>query len=430
MLKVGLKKKILAVKIKLVLVLKIIIFSPLKIIKNYLKSNFKDLHETSFALLLTTFGNLITGYFMGVYSSNLALIPALLILIPGAIAMRGNIFGAFGSRLGSYLHLGQIEPYFKRSKLLDQNILSSFSLSFFMSLLLAFTSSIFAKILNIPYSFIDLSLISLFAGLISGFIMIIPTVLTTFLTYRRGWNPDNLTSPLITLFGDIFTLPFLFISANFVLRFGHMLRNVLFIFFIVLTILFLLISFYSKPHTKRILIESIPVFIFCGILSTSSGSILSTRIESLIQIAGIFTLIPAFLEDGGALGSILSANFSSWLHLGTLESKFSPSKKIIIKFLNTHIVGILPFSLIGILTYGLNSLLDLPTPSIKSLFLVSLLAGEFLILMVNLLTFFLSIITYKVKLNPDNVVIPLVTSFMDILGSFSLILFLILFGII
>jgi len=430
MLKVGLKKKILAVKIKLVLILKIIIFPPLKIVKNYLKSNFKDLHETSFALLLTTFGNLITGYFMGVYSSNLALIPALLILIPGAIDMRGNIFGAFGSRLGSYLHLGQIEPYFKRTKLLDQNILSSFSLSFFMSLLLAFTSSIFAKILNIPYSFIDLSLISLFAGLISGFIMVILTVLTAFLTYRRGWNPDNLTSPLITLFGDIFTLPFLFISANFVLRSGHMLRNVLFIFFIVLTILFLLISLYSKPHTKRILIESIPVFIFCGILSTSSGSILSTRIESLIQIAGIFTLIPAFLEDGGALGGILSANFSSWLHLGTLESKFSPSKKIIIKFLNTHIVGILPFSLIGILTYGLNSLLNLPTPSMANLFLVSLLAGEFLILMANLLTFFLSIITYKAKLNPDNVVIPLVTSFMDILGSFSLILFLILFGII
>ncbi|MCK4637480.1 MAG: magnesium transporter, partial [Methanomicrobia archaeon] len=185
MLKVSLKKEILVIKIKLVLILKIIILPPLKIIRNYLKSNFKDLHETSFALLFTTFGNLFTGYFMGVYSSNLALIPALLILIPGAIAMRGNIFGAFGSRLGSYLHLGQIEPYFKRTKLLDQNILSSFSLSFFMSLLLAFTSSIFAKILNIPYNVIDLSLISLFAGVISGVIMIIPTVLTAFLTYRR-----------------------------------------------------------------------------------------------------------------------------------------------------------------------------------------------------------------------------------------------------
>ena len=430
MLKVSLKKEILVIKIKLVLILKIIILPPLKIIRNYLKSNFKDLHETSFALLFTTFGNLFTGYFMGVYSSNLALIPALLILIPGAIAMRGNIFGAFGSRLGSYLHLGQIEPYFKRTKLLDQNILSSFSLSFFMSLLLAFTSSIFAKILNIPYNVIDLSLISLFAGVISGVIMIIPTVLTAFLTYRRDWNPDNLTSPLITLFGDIFTLPFLFVSASFIMKLSYMVRNVLFIFFIFLTILFLLLSFYSKPYSKRILIESIPVFIFCSILGALSGGILSTRIESLIQIAGIFTLIPAFLENGGALGGILSANFSSWLHLGTLESRFSPSKKVIIKFFSMHIVGILPFSLIGILAYGLNSLLNLPTPSIKSLFLVSLLAGEFLIVMVNLLTFFLSVITYKTKLNPDNIVIPLVTSFMDILGSFSLIFFLILFGII
>ena len=430
MLRVGLRKNILTLGIKTVSMINLIITPPSRALKDYLRNNLKDLHETSFALLLTTSGNILTGYFMGAFSSKLAVIPSLLILIPGSIDMRGNIFGAFGSRLGSYLHLGQIEPYFRRTKLLDQNILSSFSLSFFMSLLLAFISSIFSRALGIAYSVVDLSLISILAGLISGAIMVVITILTAFITYRRGWNPDNLESPLITLFGDMFTLPFLFISADIIMRFSFTIRNIIFFIFIGLTVLFLLISLYSKPYSRRIIMESVPVFIFCGILSTTSGSILSTRIESLVQMAGLFTVIPAFLEDGGALGGILSANFSSWLHLGSIDPKFFLSRRVLTKFLNTHLVGIIPFSLIGILAYGLNILLDLPAPSLKSLFIVCLVAGEFLILVVNFLTFFLSVLTYRIKLNPDNVVIPLITSFMDIIGSFSLILFLILFDII
>ncbi|MEA1993815.1 MAG: magnesium transporter [Euryarchaeota archaeon] len=418
------------VRIKIISILKALFLPPLTAVKDYFTSNSNDLWETSLALMLTTCCNLLTGYFMGVYSSNLEIIPALLILIPGAIAMRGNIFGAFGSRLCSYLHLGQIEPYLKRTRFLNQNILSSFSLSFFMSFFLAVLSGICARALDIPYSIVDLVLISSIAGMISGIIMILPTVLTAFLTYRRGWNPDNFEVPLITLCGDIITLPLLFLSASFIPTLSYIIKDVFFIAFLLLAVFFMVFGLITKPYSRRILAGSVPVFVFCGVLSVLSGGILSIKIEGFIQIVGILTLIPAFLEDGGALGGILSANFSSLLHLGVLKPTLLPSKKVVIKFFNMHIVGIVPFSLLGILFYGLNVLLNLPTPSAKSLFLLSLCAGEFLILMVNFLSYFFSIVTYRAKLDPDNVVIPLVTSFMDILGSFSLILFLILLNII
>ncbi len=430
MLKVDIKEFILKEKIILFSILKKIFSPPSTFMKSYFISNSKDLRETSFALLFTTFGNLLTGYFMAVYSSKLAVIPALLILIPGAIAMRGNIFGAFGSRLGSYLHLGQIEPYFKKTTILSQNIISSFSLSFFMSLFLAGMAGIAANVLHIPYNFIDLAVISLLAGVISGVFMLFPTILIAFLSFRRGWNPDNLEAPLITLFGDILTLPFLFLSANFVLKITPVLRYVFFTAFILLSVIFLLLGLRTKPYSREIVMESLPVFLFCGVLSAISGSILSTKVEGLVQIAGIFTLIPAFLENGGALGGILSANFSSWLHLGVVDPTILPSKKVGIKFLNTHLVGLVPFSLLGILVYGVNSLLAIPTPSLETLFWLTVVAGESLILMVNLLTHFLSVVTHRAQLNPDNVVIPLITSFMDVLGSFSLMLFLVLFGVI
>ncbi|MEE8359107.1 MAG: hypothetical protein V3R82_06830, partial [Candidatus Hydrothermarchaeales archaeon] len=61
----------------------------------------RDFKESFFALFLVTIGNLITGTIMGVSTSRLVLLPALIVLIPGAIAMRGNNFASLGSRLGT-----------------------------------------------------------------------------------------------------------------------------------------------------------------------------------------------------------------------------------------------------------------------------------------------------------------------------------------
>lgn len=45
--------------------------------------------------------------------------PGLLVLIPGAIGMRGNIFGSFASRLSTALHIGIIDPKFNHSEELN-----------------------------------------------------------------------------------------------------------------------------------------------------------------------------------------------------------------------------------------------------------------------------------------------------------------------
>ena len=67
-------------------------------------------------------------------------LPGLLVLVPAAIGMRGNIFGALGSRFGTYVHTGTFRPSFRRETIVGQNIYAVTVLTFVVSGALAVTA--------------------------------------------------------------------------------------------------------------------------------------------------------------------------------------------------------------------------------------------------------------------------------------------------
>jgi hypothetical protein len=59
-----------------------------------------------FALFLSSGGDLLAELALGFMTDSLQRLPGLIVLILAAIGMRGNIFGALGSRLGTGMHSG------------------------------------------------------------------------------------------------------------------------------------------------------------------------------------------------------------------------------------------------------------------------------------------------------------------------------------
>lgn len=403
--------------------------TPRHILHSLKNSISKDFKESLFSLILCTMGNLITGIIMGVSTSSLRVLPALIVLIPPAIGMRGNIFASLGSRLGTYLHTGQITPDFK-GKLLRQNVNSSFILTILMSAYLGLIATFTAKLLGMHADFTDMMLVSLLAGVISAFFMLALTMATSFFSYRRGWNPDNVTTPIITLGGDIITLPLLFISMSIIITLGGTEKMLLLYLFIALGIISLVIPFskFSGQHLKKILIESTPIMLIGGLLGTFSGSILGNSFEGLIGIAGVLTMIPAFLEDGGAIGGILAARFSSLLHIGSLEYSLIPPKKARKMFLSMHVIGIIVFSMIGSFAFVISKSVSVGALPIHEMIIISVITGEILIFAVNLIAYYSSVISFRHGIDPDNITIPTITSLMDVMGMGCLILVLIAFG--
>ncbi len=377
----------------------------------------RDIKESLFSLVFCTFGDLITGVTIGFFTDKLHVLPALLVLIPPAIGMRGNIFASLGSRLGTYLHTGEV-ILGEKSELIKENINASFALTFSMSVYIGILAWIISDYLGMDVSIVDLSLISILAGIFSAFLMIFFTFLIAFLSFKKGWNPDNITAPLITLAGDIITLPLLFFSLEIILLLGNEIKLALFATLLAASIINLLYSSRYKT-AKRILVESIPVLAICGLLSSLSGTVLGAKFEGIMETAAILTIIPAFLEDGGAIGGILAARFSSALHLGEIGEM--REKKIWNLFIVMHLVGLIIFPLIGVFGYIAGSLLGLKSYNILKMVVISLVAGEIVVFIVNFLAYFVSVKSYEAGIDPDNVAIPILTSLMDFIGVACLI---------
>src|SRR6476659_2576709 len=89
------------------------------------------------ALLVSSAGDLIAGLTLGAITHTLEQLPGLLVLVPAAIGMRGNIFGALGSRLGTSIHAGTYRLSRRTDTLVGQNMVASLALSLSTSLVLA-----------------------------------------------------------------------------------------------------------------------------------------------------------------------------------------------------------------------------------------------------------------------------------------------------
>jgi len=391
--------------------------------KSFFKETNSVIKEALLALLICAIGDLCAGIILGQMDYFLTTFPGLLVIIPGAIGMRGNIFGALGSRLGSNLHIGLLSPEFKRSKILSENILSSVILTLVLSLLLGFIAKIICIIFGFEsISLVDFVLISTFAGLISSVIMLPLTMLISLKSYENGWDPDNISTPIIAAFGDLFTLPAIILATIILtLLSSILLKYILFILFITISLLGLYFGIKSGGEIKRILKESTPVLLLCSILGIMAGGFLNSSLETLLKNPSLLTLVPLFSGESGNLVSILSARLSSALHSGLINPVLRPEKTTLRNFGIIIFLAIIIYPVIAFLAELSSDILNMGGIGYLSIIGISTIAGLILISIMLFVVFIISAVSYRKGLNPDNIVIPISTSTTDSLSSLILV---------
>lgn len=383
-------------------------------------SNFKHvIKEGLLALIICAIGDLIAGIILGNMTFFLETFPGLLIIIPGAIGMRGNIFGSLSSRLNSNLHIGTLSPEFKKSKMLNANIFSSIVLTLILSLFLAIFAVIISFVLNFEtISFVDLSLISIFSGMVSCIIMLPITMFISLKSFENGWDPDNITTPLIAACGDLFTLPSLILSIIIVyLLNNESLKIAILIILILFTIFAFIYGILSKGETKKILSQSAPVLFLCSFIGIFAGGFLNNSSATLLKNPTLLTLVPLFSGENGSLLSILSARLSSALHSGIIEPVLKPDKNTLYNFAVICIFGLFIYPFIGILAEISSYILGETGIGIISILAIMLISGFIVISIMIIVIFYISSISFRKGLDPDNIVIPISTSFTDLIST-------------
>ncbi|MCU4139845.1 MAG: Permease [Methanophagales archaeon] len=122
--------------------------------EEFLRESSDMLRQSSLSLLLCSLTGLLAGIVFGSMAEMLKMLPGLLILIPPANDMRGNIYGAMVSRLGTAMHVGTFSPSLSdKNGVLRQNLLSSLNLMLSYSVILGVLVVIFADIFHICTQF-------------------------------------------------------------------------------------------------------------------------------------------------------------------------------------------------------------------------------------------------------------------------------------
>jgi mgtE-like transporter len=394
----------------------------------YWRSEQRTLRQGFLALLVSTAAALVAGIVLGSISRTLILLPSLYVLIPAAVGMRGTIFGAIGARLGTNVAAGVFEVTRRRTGVLYQNAFTGIVLTFGSSLYLAALARLAALAFGLrSISFLDFVTISVVGGVLGSAVILALTVALAVISYRRGYDLDTVSTPLVTAAGDMVTIPTLFL-ATFLVRIAWLNAAVAGVCIAVCLFAVVRGALTDLPVARLAIFEMIGVVLLTPMLDILAGTVVEPRLSRFQVYTALLVVIPPLVSDAGALGGILASRMSSKLHLGLLSARGRPQAAA---YLDASVVagfGVVAFTLVGTLGW-VYSLFVGRSPGAGVMIGGTLLAGAMATVIAIAFGYVIAVLTYRFGLDPDNQTVPIITSVMDLAGVLCFLLVLELLGV-
>ena len=247
-----------------------------------------DARQGLVALALNSSTSLVAGAVLGSLTATFERRPGLLVLVPAAIGLRGNVFGSLGNRVSTSIHAGELQLRLRRSTVLGQNVLAAGALTLGMSLVLVLIAALVSVGLGLgpTIGLADLALVSVGGGRLASLPVLAATLGLAAGAVRFGWDLDNVTAPLVSTLGDVLTLPALWLATGPARhRAGDLepragcsppwpsrrcvagARS-------------------SLPQLRRIVRSSLPVLVVAGLVSSLAGVALERRLGTFSALPG------------------------------------------------------------------------------------------------------------------------------------------------
>jgi mgtE-like transporter len=382
------------------------------------------------ALGLNSSTSFVAGAFLGSITGTLERYPGLLVLVPAAIGLRGNIFGSFGNRLSTSIHAGTFRWSLRRETVLGQNVVASMLLTMAISLALAVVAKAIAVGLGIADSIdlLSMSTVSIAGGVLGSLVVLGAALALTGGAVRYGWDLDNVTAPLVSTLGDVLTLPALFLGT---LLLGiPVVTPIVGVVLVVVSLVLLAVGWESSTEgLRRIVRESVPILVLAGCISALAGVVLEKSFARFEALPALLVLVPAHLSSSGALGGILSGRLSSKLFLGLVEPQTRPNREARRDISLVFVLALPVFVFNGLGANWVAGALGEASPGLGQMVAVSLIAGGLAVLFVVTVAYYGTVAAYRTGVDPDTYGIPVVSSSVDFVGAFTLIIAIALLGL-
>ena len=382
--------------------------------------------ETSIAYVFDIFG-LLAGFLIAYQLNVFRLSPWALALYPTLISTR-VISGLLSGRLSTALHLGTIYPRFSGNtksfhKLIHAIIVLTLVTSLTVSVISIFLGYFLWGITLFDFSAILSVMVSTLA---IGLLFSLVTIKVAFVSFKRGLDPDIVVYPIISTAVSIFitlcyigVLNLFFFSSFFgwiaVLAIGFM---------HVFIVLYIVTKDRYEPEIRKTIKESVLMLMFVALMVTITGTIFKGISNFAQNRKEIYTIYPALINMVSSVGSVVGSTANTKLALGLLTPSFASIKKHTKNITSAWAASLVIFTILAFISLAINQVFALST--VHNFIVIIWISNLIAVISIVILSYGISILTFKRGLNPENFVIPIETSFATIITSVALLIALVL----
>ncbi len=376
--------------------------------------------ETSLACLFDI-GSLIGGFMIALQLDIFHLSPWAIALYPAVISIKGVITGVLTGRLSTALHLGTIYPKFLgNTKSFYRLISATIVLTLATSVTISLVSILFGTLFwGVTLTELPAILTVMVATLSVGLLIALITIKGTFISFKRSLDPDIIVYPATATATNII-ITLLYIAVLNLYFSGPTGQWAIIIFGLINVFLVALVLPKNIKETefRSIIKEALPTMILIAFIVNVTGTLL----KGISNIAGdrreIYTLYPAIIDVIGDAGLVVSSAATMKLTLGILSPTFSSIKHHAKNIFSAWTSSLIFFVVLGVLSLMINSIFAFD--SIVNLLTLLVIANIIAFAANVIISYGISILSFKRGLDPDNFVIPIGNSIADALTTLAI----------
>lgn len=363
---------------------------------------------------------LLAGVALAASTGTLERLPGFILVVIASNGMRGMIFGAMGSRLGTAIGVGAWSTTLRTGSVLRVNAVSVTILTIVAApavAVLAWAGSLLmgGSLGNLS----DFVVIAVVGGALSSAVVGVVTAFVSATSARWELDLDTVAAPIVTMAGDVVGVPSLALAALLAMR-GSLTLGLAVVCILGVAAVLTLAAVRLHPNAARIVRASLPVLLVVMIVDLAAGGILQLNEGEFFTEAVFLILVPAFLEALGGFGGMYASRLGTKLHLGTIEAKAVPNPLAVLDSTLVVLLAVVLLPVVAACATGLAALTHSSAPALSNVVLVTVSAGLIATALSLAVGYYAAFATVQWGLDPDDHVLPIVTATMDLLGVICL----------
>ena len=358
---------------------------------------------------------------MAVFTPIFSVNPWILALFPPILTVRGGIGGIFSGNLATMMHLGLVKPQIRGNTEHYKGLIKSVIVITVMDTLILGAFSFIVNVVNgsaqLGQWFLFISVPTV-ACTLAVCISIPITSLIAIETFNRGLDPDIMVYPILASINDIVVTVF-FVTVVFLNLWGGIFYGVFAALFVVIVSVvgYLAVKSRDDSFFQQTIREGTFVVVLSSVFGSVNGVLLSNLGPSLAAMPGLMTMYPALTNALGNVGSIIGSKTTTDIAMGYSKSFMEELKELGKRIVQVEVPAAFMHVVFGVIAFMLSVGQG---AALMPLIGVALSSNLMSFIIITVFALWSAHLAFERGLNPDNVVIPAITSVSDTTATLAI----------